>query len=127
MALQEKYQAVLDLGLEFGVKDGDVQETEGKLKVSGTAHSQFQKDRIWDKIKEIGGEEPTDIEAHIEVEQQDYYHKHVVAKGETLGKIAKAYFGDAMKYKEIYEANKDILKSPDLIFPDQELTIPFIS
>lgn len=126
MALQEKYQAVLDLGLELGVKDGDVQENDGVLKVSGTAHSQFHKDRIWDKIKEIGGEEPSDIEASIEVEQKDYYHKHVVAKGETLGKIAKAYFGDPMKYKEIYEANKDVLKSPDLIFPDQELTIPFV-
>jgi len=126
MALQEKYQAVLDLGVEFGVKDGDVKEEEGVLKVSGTAHSQFHKDRIWDKIKEIGGEAPGDIVADIQVEQEEYYHKHVVAKGETLGKIAKAYYGDPMKYKDIYEANKDILKSPDLIYPDQELTIPFV-
>ena len=126
MALQEKYQEVLKMGEEFGVKDGDIQEDEGVLKVSGVAHSQFHKDRLWDKIKEIGGEAPSDIVADISVEQQDYYHKHVVAKGETLGKIAKMYFGDPMKYKEIFEANKDILKSADLIYPDQELTIPFV-
>ena len=126
MMLQEKYQAVLDLGVEFGVKDGDVQESEGVLKVSGIAHSKFHEDRLWDKIKEIGGENPADIEVHLQIEQNDYYHKHVIAKGETLGKIAKQYFGDPMKYKEIYEANKDVLKSADVIFPDQEITIPFV-
>ena len=124
--LQEKYEAVLELGKELEIKDGDVQEENGVLKVSGVAHTKFQEDQLWDKIKEIGGENPSDIEVYLEVEQQDYYHKHVIAKGETLGIIAKKYFGDPMKYKDIYEANKDVLKSADLIFPDQEITIPFV-
>ena len=42
----------------------------------------------------------------------------------TLGKIAKHYYGDAMKYTQIFEANSDILKNPDMIHPDQELIIP---
>lgn len=124
--LQEKYGSVLELGQELEIKDGDVKEENGILKVSGVAHSKYQEDQLWDKIKEVGGENPNDIEVHLEVEQQDYYHKHVIAKGETLGKIAKKYFGDPMKYKEIYEANKDVLKSADVIFPDQEITIPFV-
>ena len=44
--------------------------------------------------------------------------------GETLGRIAKHYYGDAMKYKQIFTANSDILKNPDLIHPNQELIIP---
>ena len=128
MSLQDKYRAVLDLGLEFEAQDGYVEESEGLLRVGGTVQTQFEKDTMWDKIKEIGGEEPNDIEADIKVSQTDYYHKHTVAKGETLGGIAKKYFkGNVMKYKDIFEANTDILKNPDVIHPGQELTIPFVS
>ena len=52
------------------------------------------------------------------------YHRHIVKSGETLGKIAKHYYGDPMKYKQIFQANSDILKNPDLIHPNQELVIP---
>lgn len=127
MTIKDKYQPVLDLGEEFGIQDGYVEEVDGLLKIGGVAGSQFYKDRLWDKIKEIGGEEPNDIQADIKVAQTDYYHKHVVQKGDTLGKIAKSYYGNPMKYTAIFEANTDILKDPNMIYPDQELTIPFVS
>jgi nucleoid-associated protein YgaU len=79
---------------------------------------------MWDKIKEAGGENPADIQADIKVTNTDYYHKHTVESGESLSKIAKHYYGDAMKYTQIFEANKDVLKNPDVIHPGQELTIP---
>lgn len=126
MSLKAKYDAVLKLGEEFAVKDGFVEEAEGKLKIGGVAKTQFEKDQMWNKIKELGGEAPEDIEANIEVEQTEFYHKHVVQSGDSLSKIAKAYFGDPMKYMAIFEANKDILKDPNTIHPDQELTIPFV-
>jgi nucleoid-associated protein YgaU len=44
--------------------------------------------------------------------------------GDTLGKIAKKYYGNAMKYPVIFEANKPMLKNPDLIYPGQVLRIP---
>jgi nucleoid-associated protein YgaU len=47
-----------------------------------------------------------------------------VKSGESLGKIAKHYYDDSLKYKEIYEANTNILKNPDLIHPNQVLVIP---
>ena len=49
---------------------------------------------------------------------------HVVAKGETLGKIAEKFYGDSSLYKDIFEANKDVLKDPNKIFPGQKLRIP---
>ncbi|MEO0185274.1 MAG: LysM peptidoglycan-binding domain-containing protein [candidate division WOR-3 bacterium] len=33
-------------------------------------------------------------------------------------------YSDAKKWPEIYEANKDKIKDPDLIYPKQVLTIP---
>jgi nucleoid-associated protein YgaU len=47
-----------------------------------------------------------------------------VASGESLSKISKHYFKDPMKYTAILEANRNILKNPDMIHPGQELIIP---
>ena len=49
---------------------------------------------------------------------------HTVAKGESLSKIAKQYYGDAKQWKKIFEANQDTIKNPDLIFPGQVIKVP---
>ena len=124
MAAKSKYQAVLDLGEKLNIKDGKVEEENGKLKVWGTANTPYEKDILWDKIKEIGGANPADIMADIKVADDSVYARHTVKSGETLGKIAKHYYGNASKYNAIFKANSDILKNPDVIHPDQELIIP---
>jgi len=122
--VKAKYQKVLDLGQELNIQDGDVREENGQLKVWGTAKTPYEKDLIWDKIKEVGGENPSDIMADIKVADSSVYHRHTVKSGETLGKIAIQYYGKASKYQDIFKANSDILKNPDIIHPDQELIIP---
>ena len=124
MSVKAKYQPVLDLGEELAIKNGDVKEENGVLKVKGEANTQYEKNILWDKIKEIGGENPSDIMANITVADQSVYHRHTVKSGESLSKIAKKYYGDPMKYKKIFEANTNILKNPDIIHPDQVLVIP---
>ena len=49
---------------------------------------------------------------------------YTVVKGDTLWGIAKKYYGDGSKYKAIYEANKDKISNPNLIYVGQILTIP---
>ena len=49
---------------------------------------------------------------------------YTVVKGDSLSKIAKALYGSAGKWKVIYEANKDMIKNPDLIYPGQVFRIP---
>jgi len=49
---------------------------------------------------------------------------YVVVEGDSLSKIAKREYGDANKWRAIYEANKDLIKDPDLIYPGQELKVP---
>lgn len=122
--IKSKYQDVLDLGEKLNIKEGKVEEADGKLKVWGTASTPYEKNLLWDKIKEIGGEHPSDIIADIKVLDTSVYARHTVKSGETLGKIAKHYYGDAMKYQAIFKANSDILKNPDVIHPKQELIIP---
>lgn len=124
MSKQDKYRAVLSLGEELGIQDGYVEEVDGRLKMGGVAANQYHKNLIWDKIKEVGGDSPDDLMADIKVAQTDYYAKHTVASGDTLGKISKKYYGEAKHYMQIFNANTDILKDPNVIHPDQELTIP---
>jgi len=49
---------------------------------------------------------------------------HIVEKGDTLWGIAKEYLGSGFKWEEIYEANKDLIKDPNLIYVGQEFVIP---
>jgi len=49
---------------------------------------------------------------------------HEVKKGDNLWKIAAKHYGNGAKYTEIFEANKPMLKDPDLIYPGQMLRIP---
>lgn len=49
---------------------------------------------------------------------------YTVKKGDTLWGIAKKYYGNGAKYTQIYNANKDKIKNPNLIYPGQVFTIP---
>lgn len=53
-----------------------------------------------------------------------YAQYHVVAKGESLSKIAKKYYGDPLLYPKIFDANRDQLVDPNKIKPGQKLLIP---
>lgn len=65
------------------------------------------------------------VEDHIDVDNPEPEAKfHTVQKGESLSLIAKAVYGDPMKYQAIFEANKPMLSHPDKIYPGQTLRIP---
>jgi nucleoid-associated protein YgaU len=49
---------------------------------------------------------------------------YTVVAGDNLSKIANKFYGDAKQWKRIFEANRDIIKNPDLIKPGQMLKIP---
>jgi nucleoid-associated protein YgaU len=49
---------------------------------------------------------------------------HVVVKGDTLYRLAREYYGDQSRWKEIYEANRDVLSDPHRLRVGQKLIIP---
>jgi len=47
-----------------------------------------------------------------------------VKPGDSLSKIAKAHYGKANDWPRIFEANRDVVKDPNMIHPGQRLKIP---
>ena len=124
MSLQVKYSQVLALAQELNLKEINVAEEEGVLKLSGTANTPYEKNCVWDKIKEVGGESYSDIKANINVANTDFFHVHTVESGDSLSKISKKYYKDANQYMKIFNANTDQLSNPDAINVGQKIKIP---
>jgi nucleoid-associated protein YgaU len=123
MALMDKYSDLFTLANQVGLKNPDVKEEAGKLKVSGQTEYQLDANRLWDNIKTHPGWE-NEIVANIKAQRSDVYGVHTVTAGETLSKIAKSYLGDAGRYMEIVKANSDTVTDPDKIKVGQRLNIP---
>lgn len=49
---------------------------------------------------------------------------YTVADGDNLSKIAKKFYGKSNQWRRIFEANRDVIDNPDLIYPGQVLKIP---
>ncbi len=124
MNLQDKYKDALELGEKLQIKGGYVTEENGKLKMGGTAQYQLEKDMLWNELKKAGGDNPSDLQADIEVADNSIYGVYTVQSGDTLSKIAKSTYGDANSYMKIFDANKDKLDNPNMIKIGQQLVIP---
>ncbi len=69
-------------------------------------------------IEEVKADELTSPAQTVEVQ---YYE---IQEGDSLWKIAKAFYGDGNKYEQIFEANREVIQDPDKIFPGQKIRIP---
>jgi len=52
------------------------------------------------------------------------FEKYTVGKNDTLQKISQKFYGTTKKWKKIFQANQDALKSPDKVYPGQVINIP---
>jgi len=123
IVLGDKYADVLGLSQELGVKDGNWKEEGGKIKLWGKTEYQLDANRLWDKIKEHPGWE-NEVVADLQATRTDVYGYHTVKSGDTLSAIAKKLLGNANRYMDIFNANKDQLSDPDKIKVGQKLVIP---
>ena len=91
--------------------------------VYGKVDSQDEKEKVVLALGNVNGIATVDDRLNV-VEPKPESTFYEVKSGDSLSKIAKAHYGDAMKYPQIFEANKPMLKDPDKIYPGQVLRIP---
>lgn len=117
-ALKNKIEA---LGLE--VEGADIRVEGSTVILGGKVADQATAEKIALAVGNINGIEAVDNRLEVENTEPEAQF-HTVVSGDTLGHIAKKYYGNAGKYPVIFEANKPMLKDPDKIYPGQVLRIP---
>jgi len=107
-----------------GIKDLNVEFKDGKVNLSGDAGSAEAMEKavlLAGNVQGVTDVGADNIKAPSQTDNVEYY---VIEKGDTLSGIAQKILGNAMDYPKIFEANKEVIKDPDLIYPGQKIRIP---
>lgn len=118
-------QALLDHVKQLGLAYNSLTvKTKGDtVTITGSVKSQQDSEKIALAVGNVEGVKAVDNQLSVD-EPEPEAKFYTVKSGDTLSKIAKEVYGDPMKYGVIFEANKPMLKDPDLIYPEQVLRIP---
>lgn len=128
---EEKAALIAEHIKKFGFDTSDikVKVDDDKVSLMGSIDTQENKNKIIVTAGNIEG--IASVEDWIVVKNpavvappQPEKQFYTVKKGDYLSKIAREVYGDANKYNVIFEANKPMLKDPNLIYPGQVLVIP---
>lgn len=106
----------LSVGYHAGIVSlgGEVASYSAKQRVVLTAGNIEGVSQVNDNNLVVKTEAPPEPEAEF----------YTIQSGDSLSKIAKREYGDAMRWREIYEANKGVIDDPDKIYPGQTIRIP---
>ena len=121
--LKDKYSEVVNAANAAGVTNLQVREQDNVLYVDGVAPSEAVKQKLWDIYGKIDPDyRAADMVMNITVAGGNGgSREYTVVKGDSLSKIGKQL---GVKWRDIYEANKDQIKNPDHIEPGWKLKIP---
>lgn len=106
-----------------GIQDLEVSFDEGKVSLSGQAESSEALEKAFlmaGNVKGVHAVDTDNVNAPSQKEKVEYY---VIQSGDTLSALAKKYYGNAMDYPRIFEANREVIKDPDKIFIGQRIRI----
>jgi nucleoid-associated protein YgaU len=109
------------LGLPF--KKLSVKVADDAVTLEGLVAEQVDAEKIAIAVGNVEGVASVNNGLEVETPKEEAQY-HTVVSGDSLSKIAKAFYGNAMKYPVIFEANKPMLSNPDKIYPGQVLRIP---
>lgn len=106
-----------------GIKDLSVEFNNGVASISGTAASPEAMEKAVLMVGNVKGVSEVKADKLSAPQVQMKVEYYVIKKGDTLSAIAKQYYGKANSYPKIFEANREVIKDPDLIFPGQKIRI----
>jgi len=121
---EEKIKDLLEKDFSAKIQNLSVKFDDGIVTLAGECDSLATKEKavlLAGNVKGVGQVNDENLSIPVEEEPAEFY---TIVSGDSLSRIAKRYYGDAMKYPLIFEANKEVIKNPDLIYPGQQIRIP---
>ncbi|UDW83049.1 peptidoglycan-binding protein LysM [Pasteurella canis] len=110
-----------------GIEDVVVKVEDGVAIIEGTAESASALEKVILMAGNIAGITEVKVDnvtiknGESLASEEEFY---VIQKGDTLWKIAEKTYGNGTKYTAIVEANKEVIKDADKIFPGQKIRLP---
>ena len=107
-----------------GITDLGVAYDDGVVDLSGKADSAEAVEKVVlmaGNVKGVTDVKIDKMQAPKPAPEVEYY---TIVSGDSLSKIAKKFYGNAMDYPKLFDANREVIKDPDLIYPGQKIRIP---
>lgn len=106
-----------------GVANLEVSVTDGVVSLKGEAASGEALEKAVLLAGNVQGVEKV-MAVTVKTPDEPRVEYYEIVSGDTLSGIAKKYYGDAMQYPRLFDANKEVIKDPDLIYPGQKIRVP---
>jgi len=107
-----------------GIDGLQVEFKNGVVSISGQATSAEAMEKAVLMAGNVQGVSEVNIDKLQAPPVQAKVEYYIIKKGDTLSAIAKQFFGKANDYPKIFEANREVIKDANLIFPGQKIRIP---
>jgi nucleoid-associated protein YgaU len=107
-----------------GIEGLQVEFKNGVVSISGQATSAEAMEKAVLMAGNVQGVSEVNIDKLQAPAVQAKVGYYIIKKGDTLSAIAKQFYGKANDYPRIFEANREVIKDPNLIFPGQKIRIP---
>lgn len=109
-----------------GVENLEVTFNDGVVQLGGSPKSSDALEKAILMAGNVQGVGEVKLAGSVGTAPSDDTQYHIIVSGDTLSGIAKKYYGDANKYPKIFEANREVIKDANLIYPGQKIRIPKI-
>ena len=107
-----------------GITALGVSYSNGVVSLSGQAASAEAMEKAVLLAGNVQGVSEVNIDSLQAPPVQEKVEYYIIKKGDTLSAIAKQFYGKANDYPKIFEANREVIKDANLIYPGQKIRIP---
>ena len=109
-----------------GVNDFQVTVKDGVATITGEAATPEAREKAILMVGNLQGVSLVNADSLTAPESMVKVEYYVIKSGDTLSAIAKKFYGKGSEYPRIFEANREVIKNPDLIYPGQKIRIPLV-
>lgn len=107
-----------------GVDGLQVAYEDGVVSLTGESNSREALEKAVLMAGNVKGVTEIKVDGLVAPPVEGRVEYYTIVSGDTLSRLAKKFYGNAGDYPRIFEANREVIKDPDLIYVGQKIRIP---